>query len=89
MEIALTNADFESDEEVNLTRDKIKIFAQEIAEMVLKGKALDIKKAIHNARYLAEIDRRIANVEAGKNLITFTEEELKKFTDDNSICKQD
>lgn len=66
MEIALTNADFESDEEVNLTRDEIKIFAQEIAEMVLKGKSLDIKKAIHNARYLAEIDRRIANVEAGK-----------------------
>ena len=83
MEIALTNADFESDEEVNLTRDEIKIFAQEIAEMALKGKPLDIKKAIHNAKYLAEIDRRAANVEAGKNLITFaTLEELKKYTDE-------
>lgn len=79
MEIALTNADFESDEEVNLTRDEIKIFAQEIAEMVLKGKPIDIKKAIHNAKYLAEIDRRIANVEAGKNLKTFTLEELENL----------
>ena len=79
MEIALTNADFESDEEINFSRDEIKIFAQEIAEMFLKGKAIDIKKAIHNAKYLAEIDRRISNVEAGKNLKTFTLEELENL----------
>ena len=58
MEITLTNADIEDDENSNLSVDELKIFAQEIAEMALKGKPLDIKKAIHNAKYLAEIDRR-------------------------------
>ena len=86
MEITLTNADIEEDENSNLSVDELKIFAQEIAEMALKGKTLDIKKAIHNAKYLAEIDRRAANVEAGKNLITFaTLEELKKYTDEQRI----
>ena len=79
MEIALTNADIEEDENLNLSAAELKIFAQEIAEMALKGKPIDIKKAIHNAKYLAEIDRRMANVEAGKNLKTFTIEELENL----------
>ena len=79
MEITLTNADIEDDENSNLSVDELKIFAQEIAEMALKGKPLDIKKAIHNAKYLAEIDRRAANVETGKNLKTFTLKELENL----------
>ena len=79
MEITLTNADIEEDENSNLSVDELKIFAQEIAEMALKGKPLDIKKAIHNAKYLAEIDRRAANVETGKNLKTFTLKELENL----------
>ena len=83
MEITLTNADIEDDENSNLSVDELKIFAQEIAEMALKGKPLDIKKAIHNAKYLAEIGRRLKNVDEGKNLITFaTLEELKKYIDE-------
>ena len=62
-----------------ITGDEIKIFAQEVAEMVLKGKSIDVEKAIHNAKYFAEIDRRIANVEAGRNLKTFTLEELENL----------
>ena len=58
MEITLTNADIEEDENSNLSVDELKIFAQEIAEMALKGKPIDMKKAIHNAKYLAEIEKK-------------------------------
>lgn len=85
MEIALTNADIEEDENSNLSVAELKIFAQEIAEMALKGKPIDIKKAIHNAKYFAEIGRRLKNLDEGKNLITFTEEEWEKFTNENRI----
>ena len=86
MEITLTNAEFESDEDVNLTRDEMKIFIQEIAEMILKDKSVDVGKAIHNARYLAEIGRRLKNVDEGKNLIKFANlEELKKYTYEHRI----
>ena len=85
MEITLTNADIEDNEYSNLSVDELKIFAQEIAEMALKGKSIDLKKAIHNAKYFAEIGRRLKNVDEGKNLVSFTEEEWEKFTNENRI----
>ena len=33
--------------------------------MSIEGKKIDLDKAVHNARYFAEIDRRIAKVRNG------------------------
>ncbi|MBQ9487710.1 MAG: hypothetical protein IJU91_07940 [Selenomonadaceae bacterium] len=45
---------------------ELKVLAMEINEMSVEGKAIDLDKAIHNARYFAEIDRRIAEVKSGR-----------------------
>ena len=68
-------------ERLNLSQNELKIFAQEIADMVKEGKPVDVGRAIRNAQYLAEIDRRAANVEAGKNVVSFTAEEWEKFNE--------
>ncbi len=47
-------------------------FKEEIKTQVAEGKGIDILKALHNARYWAEIDRRFDKVEAGR----WTEHEL-------------
>ncbi len=44
---------------------ELKVLAMEINEMSVEGKEIDLDKAIHNARYFAEIDRRIAEVKRG------------------------
>ena len=37
--------------------------ATEIKDMLIEGKEIDLDKAVHNARYFAEIDKRIAEME--------------------------
>lgn len=55
------------EESVQFTPAELEIFAQEIIDMAAAGEAIDIGRAIRNAKYLAEIDRRLANVEAAQN----------------------
>lgn len=40
-------------------------FKEEIKNQIAAGEGVDILKALHNARYCAEIDRRFDRVEAG------------------------
>ena len=70
---------------VQLTPAELKNFAQEIVDMVIAGEKVDIGRAIRNAKYLAEIDRRLANVDAGKNLVQFTAEEWSEFAHENHV----
>ena len=39
----------------------------------------DIKTALHNARYYGELKKRIDDTEAGRNTVTFTEEEFEEM----------
>lgn len=47
------------------------------------GKSIDT--ALHNARYYGELKKRIDDIEAGRNLVTFTEEEWEKMISEQNI----
>ncbi|MBQ7199710.1 MAG: hypothetical protein IJS29_10660 [Selenomonadaceae bacterium] len=54
-----------NEESLTFSVDELKILATEIKDMIIEGKEIDLDKAVHNARYFAEIDRRIADIKAG------------------------
>lgn len=56
-----------------------KIFKQEIEE------GADIKKALHNARYFGKLKKSIEDLEAGRNTITFTDEEWEKMLSEQNL----
>lgn len=72
-------------ESANFSPRELKIFVREIADMVIAGETINVSKAIHNAKYFAEIDRRLENIDAGKNLVTFTDEEWEKFSNAHNL----
>lgn len=72
-------------EDTKFSPRELKLFVQEIADMIIAGEAINIEKAVHNARYFAEIDRRLENVENEKNLVTFTPEEWEKFSNADNV----
>ena len=57
---------------------ELKYYNAEIKEMIENDKIIDIPKAIHNAKYFAELEKRIANIEAGN----WTEHELIEDDED-------
>ena len=63
---------------VTFTPLELKYYNAEIAEMLAEGKIIDVPKAIHNAKYFAELEDRIASLEAGH----WTEHELIEDDDD-------
>jgi len=88
METAELNADVVTnigDESVNFSPAELKLFVREIADMLIAGESINVEKAIHNAKYFAEIDRRLENVSAGKKLISFTPEEWEKFSNAHNV----
>ena len=74
-----------SEQPVNFSPRELKLFIREIADMIIAGEPIDAEKAIHNAKYFAEIDRRLENIDAGKNLVTFTSEEWEKFSNSHNV----
>ena len=54
-----------NEESLTFSVDELKILATEIKDMIIEGKEIDLDKAVHNARYFAEIDKRIADIKAG------------------------
>ena len=61
-----------SESSMNFSPRELKLFVREITDMISAGESINVEKAIHNAKYFAEIDRRLENVKDGKNLVTFT-----------------
>ena len=74
-----------SEQPVNFSPRELKLFIREIADMIVAGEPIDAEKAIHNAQYFAEIDRLLENIDAGKNLVTFTSEEWEKFSNSHNV----
>lgn len=81
----LEQADLDDSKLINFAPAELKIFKEELDKQFAEGNGVDIFKALRNARYLAEIDRRIADIEAGRNVITFTAEEWEKFVNEQNI----
>ena len=69
----------ENEEGVFFNPTEWKYFKLEIEDMINSNREFSIQKAVHNARYLAEIERRSKDIEAGKNCVTFTAEEWEAF----------
>ena len=67
----------DNDTKIIFTPLELKCFALELKDMIAAGE-FDIPKALHAARYRAEIDRRIADIKAGH----WTEHELIEVDDD-------
>ncbi len=70
---------------INFAPAELKLFKDELDKQLEEGNGIDILKAIRNARYLAEIDRRIEDIKTGRNIITFTAEEWEKFVNEQNI----
>ena len=62
-----------------------KYFKLEIEDMMNSNREFSFQKAVHNARYLAEIERRSKDIEDGKNCVTFTAEEWEAFTNGQDL----
>lgn len=63
---------------INFAPRELTLFKAELDKQLAEGNGVNILKALRNAHYLAEIDRRIANVKAGR----WTEHELIEVDDD-------
>ena len=45
----------------------------------------DVQTALHNARYYGELKKRTDDMEAGRNTVTFTEEEFEEMINASDI----
>ena len=62
-----------------------KYFKLEMEEMKNNGEEFNFKKAIHNAKYFAEIRKRKDDIEAGRNTVTFTDKEWEDFVNEQDL----
>lgn len=70
---------------INFAPAELKLFKDELDRQLEEGNGIDILRAIRNARYWAEIDRRTEDIKAGRNIVTFTAEEWEKFVNEQNI----
>ena len=54
-----------ANEKITFEPGELKFFVAEIKEMIDNNEIIDLPKAVHNAKYFAMLEKRIANVEAG------------------------
>lgn len=73
-----TAANLEEDKLIYFTPLEWKYFKLEIEEMKENGEDLNFKKAIHNAKYFAMIERSRNEIKEGK-CVTFSDEEWEAF----------
>ena len=69
--------DISDDEQITFTGLEWKFFVAELKEMIAAGE-FDIAKAIHSARFYAEMTRRTADIKSGK-FKSFTDEEWEQL----------
>ena len=74
----------EENESVTFERGELKYFIAEIKEMLTERKIIDIPKAIHNAKYFAELEVREKEIKQGK-VVEFSDEEWEKFVNAQDI----
>lgn len=77
--------EFDNEESITFEPGELKYFIAEVKEMIDKKEIIDLPKAIHNAKYFAEIARRRADIKAGRNIVSFTEEEWENFVNAQDI----
>jgi len=76
--IALTNYELESEKSISFTKGEWGHFIDEMKKQFTEENSIDIGRAIHNARYLANLDRAFADKKAGRGTV-MTFEELERL----------
>ena len=76
-------SDIDNDEQITFTGLEWKFFVAELKDMIAAGE-FDIAKAIHSARFYAEMTRRTAEIKAGK-FKSFTDEEWDKLVSEQNF----
>ena len=71
-------------ESVTFTPLELKYYNAEIAEMLAEGKIIDIPKAIHNAKYFAELADSEKEIAEGK-VVSFSDEEWEEFVNAQNL----
>ncbi|MBE8952584.1 MAG: hypothetical protein SR1Q7_05510 [Quinella sp. 1Q7] len=71
------SAEADDNQQVTFTGLEWKFFVLELKDMIAAGE-FDVAKAMHNARFYAEIERRTQRIKAGH----WTEHELIEVDDD-------
>ena len=61
----LNQENIDANKLINFAPAELKLFKDELDKQLAEGNGIDLLKAIRNARYWAEIDRRIADINAG------------------------
>ena len=61
----LNQENLDANKIINFAPAELKLFKDELDKQLEEGNGIDLLKAIRNARYWAEIDRRIADINAG------------------------
>ena len=59
-------------------------FKEEVKDQLAQGTGIDLLKALHAARFYAEIERRKEDIKAG-HYIEFTAEEWEKFVNEQAV----
>lgn len=77
------SAEADDNKKVTFTRLEWKYFVLELKDMLAKGE-FDILKAMHNARYLAGLERSIKQFDEGK-VVTFTPEQWEAFVNEQDL----
>ena len=76
-------SDVSDDEQITFTGLEWKFFALELKDMIAAGE-FDIAKAMHSARFYAEMARRTADIKAGK-FKSFTDEEWEQLVREQEL----
>ena len=76
--------DIGDDEQITFTGLELKFFVAELRDMLAAGE-FDIAKAMHSARFYAEIARRTENIKARRNVVEFTAEEWERFVNEQAV----
>lgn len=74
----LNQENWDVNKPINFAPRELTLFKAELDKQLEEDGKVDILKALRNVRYLSEIDRRIANIKAGR----WTEHELIEADDD-------
>lgn len=59
-------------------------FKEEIKSQLAEGNNINFLKALHSARFYAEIERRTENIKAG-HYVEFTAKEWEKFVNEQGV----
>ena len=80
----LTQEEFDESKPITLAPREWYFFKEEIKSRLAEGNSLDFLKALHNARYFAELDRSFKQIEEGK-VVTFTDKEWENFVNAQNL----